>query len=508
MSSRRLLIATVFCTGACVLIIEIMGTRVLAPLFGSGIGTWSALIAVTLAALALGYGFGGRTADRWPRSSLLYTLCGLAGLWTLVTPALARWLLPALLPIAGERFTVLLAAALLFIPNLFLLGTMGPFVIRLLTRDAERVGSSSGAVFAASTAGSLLGALATGFVLIPLAGTGRILVGTALALMTLSVVGLRGRMRLLWLAVALAAAGLSLADALRGSRPEAGRIEVLEHRSSFYGELHVVGTPNLMALLSDGVGQNIVQRGSEWLVPYLSFLAQVPKALGPDRGAPGDALVIGLGAGQLPMRLEEFGMRVTSVEIDPEVVGLARRHFGYDSPEGRTVVMDGRKYLARSDVAWDYIVLDVFNGEQVPWHLVTKQAFERVRAQLAPGGVLGVNYVSLPGNADLIAVKSTLDAVFPHVRIFLDAHSGRASNFVFLASNEPIDLRAAPRVRRPSDFEAWRIFVDNEQHIAPGTLVLTDDHNPIEDLRRNVHKVWRASMREWLGQDGLAALLD
>ena len=62
------LLATVFITGACVLIIELMGTRILAPYFGSGIYTWSALIAITLAALALGYSFGGRLADRLPRA--------------------------------------------------------------------------------------------------------------------------------------------------------------------------------------------------------------------------------------------------------------------------------------------------------------------------------------------------------------------------------------------------------------------------------------------------------
>ncbi|MGD2160308.1 MAG: fused MFS/spermidine synthase, partial [Gammaproteobacteria bacterium] len=84
------LLATVFVTGGCVLIIELMGTRILAPYFGSGIYTWSALIAITLAALALGYSFGGRLADRLPKTTMLYSLCLAAGLWTLSTPMLAR----------------------------------------------------------------------------------------------------------------------------------------------------------------------------------------------------------------------------------------------------------------------------------------------------------------------------------------------------------------------------------------------------------------------------------
>ena len=163
----RALLATVFVTGACVLIIELMGTRVLAPYFGSGIYTWSALIAVTLAALALGYSFGGRLADRLPRADILYNLCLAAGLWTLSTPMLARPLLPMMIQLSDIRTGVLLSSVLLYFPNLFLLGAIGPFVIRLMTRDREAVGSVSGRVFSVSTIGSLLGALGTGFILIP-----------------------------------------------------------------------------------------------------------------------------------------------------------------------------------------------------------------------------------------------------------------------------------------------------------------------------------------------------
>src|ERR1043166_585807 len=72
LADRALLLATAFVSGASVLVIEIIGSRVLAPYYGSGLYTWSALIAVTLAALALGYWLGGRAVDRWPRFLLLF----------------------------------------------------------------------------------------------------------------------------------------------------------------------------------------------------------------------------------------------------------------------------------------------------------------------------------------------------------------------------------------------------------------------------------------------------
>lgn len=58
------LFLTLFFTGAAILVLEILGTRVLSPYFGVGLYVWSALITVTLMALALGYWWGGRLADK------------------------------------------------------------------------------------------------------------------------------------------------------------------------------------------------------------------------------------------------------------------------------------------------------------------------------------------------------------------------------------------------------------------------------------------------------------
>jgi predicted membrane-bound spermidine synthase len=183
------LLSTVFITGACVLIIELTGTRILAPYFGSGIYTWSALITVTLAALALGYAFGGRLADRLPRADILYNLCLAAGLWTLSTPILASPLLSSLVDITDIRIALLISCCILYFPSLFLLGTVGPFVIRLIARQRETAGSVSGRVFAVSTAGSLFGALGTGFILIPNFGVQAIFTFCGTLLIILALLG-------------------------------------------------------------------------------------------------------------------------------------------------------------------------------------------------------------------------------------------------------------------------------------------------------------------------------
>ena len=71
---------TIFATGSAVLILELLGTRIIAPFYGSSIFVWSSLISVTLVFLAAGYFAGGKVADRRPQLDGLYLFVLLAGL--------------------------------------------------------------------------------------------------------------------------------------------------------------------------------------------------------------------------------------------------------------------------------------------------------------------------------------------------------------------------------------------------------------------------------------------
>ena len=83
---RAPLFAVVSLSGASVLVLEILGTRVLGPFYGVSLFLWSALISVTLAALAAGYALGGRWALRSPSAPRLSLLLFGAGLWVLAIP--------------------------------------------------------------------------------------------------------------------------------------------------------------------------------------------------------------------------------------------------------------------------------------------------------------------------------------------------------------------------------------------------------------------------------------
>src|SRR5436190_12371089 len=131
--------AVVFISGAAVLALEILGTRILGPFYGVSLFLWSALITVTLAALSLGYTLGGAWADKNPSMPRLLMLVLIAGLWIMTIPWLRQPFLHLAEPL-GLRAAVLLVAFVLFFVPLMLLGTVAPFAIKLKTANLNEIG--------------------------------------------------------------------------------------------------------------------------------------------------------------------------------------------------------------------------------------------------------------------------------------------------------------------------------------------------------------------------------
>lgn len=500
------LLATVFITGACVLIIELMGTRILAPYFGSGIYTWSALIAVTLAALALGYSFGGRLADRLPRANILYSLCLAAGLWTLSTPMMDGPLLTATIKITDIRIGILTSSCMLYFPNLFLLGTVSPFAIRLMTRRHETVGSVSGRVFAVSTAGSLAGALVTGFMLIPNFGVQTIFTYCGTMLIALAMLG-NFRPRFIGYALLLVSIIFSLMMLTGKKTGSPTSIEILGQTPSFYGQLQVIRKHGEKSLLVDGIGQNYVFDDDNYVTEYINFIAALPALRQKPATTGQKALVIGLGAGQLPMLMQQSGLVVKAVEIDPKVGEMAKKHFSFKLPDGQLHYMDGRLFLLRDKDTYEYIVIDVFNAEQIAWHMVTMEALTEAKARLSKTGILAINVTSVATGRDIAAMQNTLQEVFPHVRTFSLDDGSELTSIVFLASMLPVNFSGSDISLDNSQLADTNRFISGEMPELGSDILLTDDFNPVSYQRKQIQLLWREAMIDYLGEENLEWLL-
>lgn len=180
-------LATATVTGAAVMMLELLGTRVIGPFYGVSMFVWSSLISVTLISLAVGYFLGGRLADsgRMDLSDILVA----AGLATAAVPLLRVPVLTVTNGL-GLRAGAFLSALMLFFVPLTILAMVGPYVVKMLVARREKVGTVSGSVMALSTVGSVVGTLMLGFFLLPLVGTQAILYAIAAVLMA-GGVGLR-----------------------------------------------------------------------------------------------------------------------------------------------------------------------------------------------------------------------------------------------------------------------------------------------------------------------------
>ncbi|HEX3850630.1 MAG TPA: fused MFS/spermidine synthase, partial [Polyangiaceae bacterium] len=411
------LFVTVFVTGAAVMVIEILGTRIIGPVFGIGLFVWSALLTVTMGALAVGYYAGGVLADRIMSSRLVGCLVTVSGL-LLVLVRLLSYAVLSTTESLGPRWGALGSAFLLFAPSLVTLGMIGPIAVRQATKALPLAGRSVGSIYAVSTAGSLVGTLALVFWIIPAFETDTILTGTAVLLIAL------GASSLAWRGWAAAYAGLLL-PALAGVAPEpslpAG-IAILDRSQSLYGLVEVIADSNrkVRFLRSDHsvLGAQFVQDGSAGFA-FLHLLEAV-RFLRPNAK---DMLQIGLGIGSLPQVLGARGMRVDSVEIDPAVVRFAKRYFGFTAT-GDVFVEDARTYLRHAERRYDVIVHDTFTGGTTPEHLLSLEVLQRIHALLRPGGVLVVNFIGYHEGRQAeatFAVARTIRAVFPKLRVFRDA---------------------------------------------------------------------------------------
>ncbi len=212
------------------------------------------------------------------------------------------------------------------------------------------------------------------------------------------------------------------------------------------------------------------------------------------RPSPERILMIGLGGGTLPTALAELypDTEIDVVEIDPAVVRVAGEFFGYVPSANTTVfTQDGRVFIKRAALrgdTYDLIMLDAFNGDYIPEHLMTREFLQETRSLLTPGGAVVANTFSI---SQLYHHESTTyTAVFGR---FYNLKTGESANRIILAANGPLpdptimEQRAAdlaPRVRkygiRLSDHVKG---LETRPDWDTSARVLTDQYAPANLLR-------------------------
>jgi spermidine synthase len=201
---------------------------------------------------------------------------------------------------------------------------------------------------------------------------------------------------------------------------------------------------------------------------------------------PQHILVIGLGGGTLPMALERVlpHAEIDTVEVDPAVVIVAQHYFGFHTDVRLHVIeQDGRAYVRqaiRAGTHYDLIMLDAYDNQYIPEHLLTREFLNEVRSLLTTGGVVAANTFS--GSRLYSNESVTYRAVFGE---FYNVKSG---NRVILASNGPLpsmDTVTRNSRRFATAFETLGVSRERlldqfstQPDWDKGARVLTDQYSP------------------------------
>jgi spermidine synthase len=474
LASRCRLRSALFIAGAAVMILQIVGTRIIGPHFGAGLSVWTALITVTLVALAIGYFVGGMLADRHPVPQWFAGVLLAAAAAIALVPLLRAAVLELGWSV-GIRGGSLLAATILFAPAFVLLGMASPYCIRLEATGVSDAGRSAGRLYAISTAGSVVGAVLAGYVLVPMLRIPLLLAILATTLAVASVIaGVPGfDVRIAVAAAVVAAASFALA--WRSPRPA----ELLATRSFEGTDLRVVEHDGRRYMMMDQVDQSSVDAAGRSCDKYAYFLASRLLLARPDAKR---VAVIGVGGGGLLSLLAEQGLHVEGVDLSPEVIALAREQMSLKLPASQLHAADGRVWLRAHAGEFDVVILDAFAGDRIAASLVSREGLAVSKAALAAGGLLAVNTWGIDLAASRpsamgSAIRATLEAVFPHV-LAVPA----AGNLLFFAADEPLVARRDEVELTAFDGPRTFTWLDVPAIEWPAGRVLTDDWNPVDTL--------------------------
>ncbi len=234
------------------------------------------------------------------------------------------------------------------------------------------------------------------------------------------------------------------ASALFIAAPEQANAKIIEQERSLYQNVYMVEEYGMHCMRFRKKNKNDLSQSCVFLdAPEIFVFDYYKQAMGATffLKDPKEILIIGLGGGVLANTFGEVypDAHITSVEIDPVVVKMAKKYFDYDDskPNFETHVRDGRVFVKRAlkdDKRYDFILLDAFNSDYIPEHMMTKEYLEEVKELAKDDGIIMANTFS---TSDLFHHESaTYAEVFgPMYQINF---KNKKTNRVIVVSKKPL----------------------------------------------------------------------
>ncbi|RPH50372.1 MAG: spermidine synthase [Desulfobacteraceae bacterium] len=479
----------VFITGAVVMALELVGSRIVAPYLGASIYVWTSLIGVILASLSLGYYWGGRLADKKPDYRTFSLLILSSAIFTGIIGVIKIPVLDAVCRLIPDiRISAVMAAALLFAPASVLLGTISPYAIRLRMENLEHSGATVGRLYAISTVGSIIGTFAAGFFLISFLGSRNILILLSLILFAVYFLACFGNTSRSGKLIALFTAALLLsAHFFPASESDGKTIDIdTKYSRILIEEMTAAGIGKKIRLIrvdrNWAQGAVIIGEPDELFFSYSGFYRLA------DHFYPGNGNALLIGGGTYMLARDYIkrnpGNNMDVVEIDPDFTELSKKYFYLeDDPRITSIHEDGRTFLKRAAGRYDIMFIDVFKSSaSPPFQMTTVEAIRSASNMMNEKGVLITNiYSAIQGEKGKFfrAAYATIKSVFPQVYVFpvqYPLYGDESQNVIIVAlkSNDAPVLESSDPEMNGYLSHLWKYKIDCD------LPVLTDEFAPVE----------------------------
>jgi spermidine synthase len=478
-----LVYAAIALSGLTALGAEVVWTRLLSLLLGATVYTFSIILAVFLFGLWAGSSAGSFLARRvsQPRLALAGCQILLAGAiaWTAftLTNVLPYWPVDPFLSVnPWFNFDLDVTRCLRAIfPATLLWGASFPLALASAAREGEDPARISGEVYAANTAGSIIGALVFTLLLIPTIGTRgsqQVLVWLAAAS---AAVGLLAAFRSERNRIRISTATLALAGTALLAWGLAATVSDLPWQAIAYGRRIAPIMRGLATAFDEqaqtlfvGEGMNssvvITQRGDQRFF-YVSgkseassvpvdmrlqrMMGHIPALIHP---APRSVLVVGFGAGVTAGSLVPYPevQSIVICELEPIIPPASGKFFAKENnhvlQNGRTHIIydDARHYILTTPSKFDVITTDPIH----PWvkgtaTLYSKEYYELVKTHLNPGGVVAQWLPIYESDEETVRSElATFFAVFPNATVWSNYVNGDGYDLVLLGREDSSPISA------------------------------------------------------------------
>lgn len=468
---KKQLLLLSFLEGAAVMAAELCGAKLLAPVFGSSLYVWASVMGITLAALALGYFYGGWIAERTQdKNKTLTRILIAASLCVLLMPLVSYYLIPRISYLPFLPGVVLSTTVLLFLP-VFFLGASSPLFIFIQTNENNSSGKVSGTVYAVSTVGGIVATFLCGFYLIPLIGLNVCLFvfGGILLLSTLFVFRFF-KAGPLFLLAAISYLNLQFAfnktDCLLSSDSMLGHLEVKD-MVNHNQEVSRILTVN------DIVQTEMDLKNKSSLSAYIKLLDTIV----PSTNKGGEALVLGLGGGLAANLFQKKGYHTDGVELDERIIEAAKTYFYLDKKVS-CYYEDARYFLNKCDKKYEIVLVDVFKAEEQPSHVITTESLAKLKQNLSEKASLVINWHGYTqgenGMGTAILYNTLVKSGFKVKLCSVSADEGHR-NILFVASLKELPL----------------LPYELSETLNQTTLINTDGKPLLEKYNAKVNKTWR-----------------